>query len=183
LLSEKSLKSLYFALIHCHLIYCNIIWGCAASNVIQELYIKQKKAIRLIYNKPFNFHTHSLFKKADVLPLPSLIKFSQLQFMHSYVHDLIPSSFERIWATNFNRRNEENRPNLRNDQDIEVPFARTNFAQKMPLSAFPKMWNELSNVVKYDPNRIVFSNKLKTCFLEQLIENFVCIRDNCPCCH
>jgi hypothetical protein len=30
-LSEKSLKLLYFALIHCHLIYCNIIWGYSSN--------------------------------------------------------------------------------------------------------------------------------------------------------
>jgi hypothetical protein len=102
--------------------------------------------------------------------------------MHLYFHNLLPKSFESIWPTNFNRREEEDLPNLRNDQDIVVPFGRTNFSQKMPLSFFPKIWNDLRNIFKYDPNNILFSKKLKECIFAQLNEEFVCPRANCPSC-
>jgi Reverse transcriptase (RNA-dependent DNA polymerase) len=182
LLSEKSLKLLYYSLIHCHLIYCNTLWGCAADSTINELFLKQKKAIRLISKESYNSHTQPLFCKSEILPVPSLIKFFQLQFMHSYFHNLVPQSFNRIWITNLNRREEDDVPNLRNDQDIAVPFARTKFAQKMPLTFFPKTWNDFTDIIKYDPNRKIFSNKLKKLMFDKLAEDFLCIRPNCPVC-
>jgi hypothetical protein len=182
MLSEKALKSLYFSLIHCHLNYCNIVWGCANSKCINELFLKQKKAIRLVFKKSYNYHTQPLFSKSNVLPLPTLITFSQLQFMHSYYHNLLPTSFDKIWVTNINRRENEDLPNLRNDQEIAVPFARTNFAQKMPLSLFPKLWNEFTSIIKYDPNKVLFNAKLKEIMMADLNLNFRCNRVNCPSC-
>jgi hypothetical protein len=89
--------------------------------------------------------------------------------MHSYYHNLLPEvSFEKIWVTNFNRRENEDLPNLRNDEEVAVPFARTNFAQKMPLSLFPKIWNEFSNIIKYDLNKILFNAKLKEIMMSDL---------------
>jgi hypothetical protein len=35
--------------VHCHLVYCNQIWGCANASLITELYRKQKAAVRIIF--------------------------------------------------------------------------------------------------------------------------------------
>jgi hypothetical protein len=99
-----------------------------------------------------------------------------------YVHNLLPLSFERAWITNLNRRENEDIPNLRNDQDIDEPYARTNFAQKMPLSYFPKIWNKLNNLAKYDPNITIFCCKIKASIFEELRQESLCNRPNCPSC-
>jgi hypothetical protein len=51
---------------------------------------------------------------------------------------------------------EDEIPNLRNNQDLVAPFARTNFALKMPLALFPKICNDLENDVKYDSSQNIF---------------------------
>jgi hypothetical protein len=160
----------------------NIIWGCANTNVINDLFLKQKKAVRIITKKPYNSHTQPLFCKAEILPLPSLIKFFQLQFMHMYSHNLLPQSFGPAWARNIDRDQNEDRPILRNSQELTVPFARTAFAQKMPLSLFPKMWNEFEDIFKHDPSKNIFSKKLKEHMFKLLSEGFTCVRPNCPVC-
>jgi hypothetical protein len=43
ILSENSLKTLYYSLVHCHLVYGNHIWGCANSNFLTMLYRKTKR--------------------------------------------------------------------------------------------------------------------------------------------
>ena len=43
-----ALSSLYFSLIYPHLIYCNILWGCAAKSILNELFKLQKRAVRII---------------------------------------------------------------------------------------------------------------------------------------
>jgi hypothetical protein len=80
-LSEKSLKTLYYSLVHCHLVYGNQIWGCANESVITDLCCKQKAAVRIISNSSYRVHTEPIFKILNILPLSSLIEFFKLQFI------------------------------------------------------------------------------------------------------
>jgi hypothetical protein len=80
-LSEKSLKTLYYSLVHCHLVYGNQIWGCANESVITDLYCKQKASVRIISNSSYRVHTEPIFKILNILPLSSLIEFFKLQFI------------------------------------------------------------------------------------------------------
>ena len=61
-LSQNALKSLYYALIHSHLLYGIQIWGGAANKYVNEIVLLQKKAIRIICNAKYNSHTEPLFK-------------------------------------------------------------------------------------------------------------------------
>ncbi len=42
-LSEKSLKILYYYMVHCHLVYGNQIWGCANASLITELFANKRR--------------------------------------------------------------------------------------------------------------------------------------------
>ena len=63
ILNESALLSLYYSMIHCHLLYGLNVWSCATQTNIKPLIIKQKYAIRAITNSRFNSHTEPLFKK------------------------------------------------------------------------------------------------------------------------
>jgi hypothetical protein len=62
-LSEKSLKILYYSMVHCHLVYGNQIWGCANGSLITDLYRKQKAAVRIISSSTYRAHTEPIFKQ------------------------------------------------------------------------------------------------------------------------
>ena len=55
ILPHSVLKSLYYALIHPYLEYCNIIWASKNDLQLNKLFLKQKRAIRAIYkfSEPF----------------------------------------------------------------------------------------------------------------------------------
>ena len=74
-LSEKALKTLYYSLIHCHLIYGIHIWSSTAQSNLKELVLKQKNAIRIITSSKYNSHTSPLFKQSKILPFESLVMF------------------------------------------------------------------------------------------------------------
>jgi hypothetical protein len=57
ILSPSALKSLYFAIVHSHLIYGIHIWSSAPTYVINPLVKLQKKAMRIISGAPYNGHT------------------------------------------------------------------------------------------------------------------------------
>ena len=75
ILSEKALKTLYYSLIHCHLVYGIHIWSSTTVGVLNDIKVKQKNAIRTITLSKYNAHTLPLFKKLKILPLDSLIIF------------------------------------------------------------------------------------------------------------
>jgi len=79
-LTEKSLLLLYYLLFHCHLIYAAEVWSSASTHLINQLILKQKAAIRIITKSSYNAHTQPLFKRLEILPLESLIKYHKLVF-------------------------------------------------------------------------------------------------------
>jgi hypothetical protein len=105
-LNENSLKTLYYSMVHCHLVYGNHIWGCANESIISDLYRKQKAAVRIISYSGYRAHTEPIFKRLNILPLPSLIEFFKLQFMQRFIQGHLPPSFNNVWITNEARRSE-----------------------------------------------------------------------------
>jgi Reverse transcriptase (RNA-dependent DNA polymerase) len=183
-LSEKSLKYLYFALIHCHLIYAVHIYSCASENLIKKLFILQKKAIRIISSKQYNAHTEPLFKVKGILPLPKLIYFFNLQFMHQYKFNHLPASFNNTWITNSARRAGQAGLTLRDDDLYYVPFSRTNALSRLPMITLPKLWNEFpNNDIKLIANKLEFNKKLKNYLLSSLEDVPRCTCLLCPACH
>jgi hypothetical protein len=183
-LSEKSLKTLYYAMIHCHLVYGNSIWGSAANSVILDLVRKQKAAIRIITGSGFFAHTEPLFKKLNILPLPSLIDYFKLQFMQQYVQGFLPASFNNTWVTNEARRAETVAMTLRNHNNFFVPVSRLLSLENMPLYAFPKAWISLQDHnLTILRSRDEFNTKLKEYLLSQLSPVVNCTKAYCPSCN
>ena len=89
-----------------------------------ELFKKQKMAIRAINGLKYNDHTEPHFKKLEILPLPSMIDFFSIKFMHRFVQGFLPVSFDDTWTTNAMRREGQNHVCLRNDDNIYIPPAR-----------------------------------------------------------
>jgi hypothetical protein len=133
ILSSNALRMLYFSLIQCHLIYAIEIWSLTAQRNLNELFVKQKMAIRLISNSKYNSHTAPLFKMLKILPLESLVKVSLLKIMHYYVLNKMPISFASTWSTNRARLENTGAPSLRNEDDFRLPYARTNHLLRFPI--------------------------------------------------
>jgi hypothetical protein len=100
ILPPSALKSVYFSLIHSHLIYACKIWSSAGTNSFNNLYLKQQVAICLISNAKYNAHTEPLFSKLKILKLPDLVHEAKLKFMFKVTHNLAPISFANTWPSN-----------------------------------------------------------------------------------
>jgi hypothetical protein len=83
ILSLKSLKLLYFSLVHPHLLYCNVILSCGSESNLKRILTLQKKAIRIVNKKPYNEPTAPLFISNNILPFNKIVVYSKLMFMHS----------------------------------------------------------------------------------------------------
>ena len=177
ILSIKALKSLYYALIHPHFLYCLLIYSCTHPKNLNKLYKMQKQCIRSISNAKYNAHTDPLFSSFDILPFPDLIEHEKLKFMHSVVFNYAPASFNNEFA-----KNSENREYLlRNNEDFIVPRIHINFLNRFPLVSFPVGWNALDHQLKTIFNKKEFKTRIKKSLIQKY-ENFKCGKLFCYVC-
>jgi hypothetical protein len=152
--------SLDWSSIHSHLIYGIHIWSCTADSNLKPLILKQKMALRTLCDASYNAHTEPLFKKCSILPLPYLCEYFKVQFMQKFTQGFLPSSFNDVWVTNAVRRADQDHVELRNDADINIPFARLTSTERQPLTCFPKFGQlflmSKSNLRKMSLNLTIF---------------------------
>ena len=186
ILPPSALKTLYYSLFHCHLTYAIEIWSCAPLSQLKPLITKQKAAIRIIANKPYNSHTEPLFKSLSILPLTDLINLSNLKLFHSYFYSYTPSAFSNTWITTLEHRLQHDQRdllyNLRNNNDYFVPQIRTKFLTRFPLYNLPILWNNLPSHFKEISSKKSFAFHLKTFYLNSLNPIPNCNRLFCPSC-
>jgi hypothetical protein len=183
ILPADALKTLYYSIFHCHLIYAIQIWSSTTSSNYKGLFQLQKTAIRIINNAKYNAHTEPLFKSSEILPLPDLVDFFKLQFMQRCVQKFSRVSFEDVWIRNSIRREGENEILLRNNDLIHIPFSRLASTDKQPLISFPRLWENFPDVqLKFIRNKNEFDSKLKQYFLNKLSDAISCGRLYCYSC-
>ena len=180
ILNSKALKSLYYALIHPHFLYCLPVVSCTNAQNIHALTQLQKKCIRIISKSRYNAHTAPLYHSLNILPLPDLISQQNLLFLHSVEHKYAPISFHNIFPKNLNNQTLHEYP-LRNSEEYYVPRVRNEYLKKFPAYAIPKTWNEINLDSKTLPTPSIFKSKTKKYFIDKL-SNFTCNRLYCFVC-
>ena len=183
ILNQNSLLLLYNSIFHCHLLYAVHIWSCSSSGPINDLFKLQKAAIRIISKTSYNSHTEPLLKKLEILPLPDLISFTKIQFMHRFVQKFIPESFNETWCYNSVRNIGENEIQLRNHLQINQQHSNLAKLDIFPLYNFPKLWHTFPNEqIKILRKISEFDRKLKLYFINDLSSTVDCSRLLCPAC-
>jgi hypothetical protein len=72
---------------------------------------------------------------------------------------------------------------LRNDDDINIPFARLTSTERQPLSSFPRIWSQFPDEqIKFTRNVPEFNKLLKQHYLRKLLSTPGCTRLFCPHC-
>ena len=184
ILTKRAMYSLYYSSIHSNLIFAIQIWSCTAETNLNPLILKQKQAIRILANSSYNAHTEPLFKSCEILPLKSLCSYFKVQFMQKFTQGFLPSSFNDVWISNSVRRAGQNQVELRNEDDINIPFARLVMTSRQPLTDFPRIWDSFPDErIKFIRNVSEFNNELKKHYLDLLSFTPSCTRLLCPHCH
>jgi hypothetical protein len=120
----------------------------ASNSLIDDLFIKQKAAIRIISNTKYNSHTAPLFKKLNILPVRMLIQLHLSKIMFFYKNNMLPPCFENTWLTGMEQNRISGGPLLRNADVYTIQYARTDHLRRFPLHTVPEAWNVLSHDLK-----------------------------------
>ena len=138
-LEPKHLLLLYNAFILPFYNYCGQIWGNTYLSNLSRLTVLQKKAVRLIAHAGNREHSSPLFKQFQVLKLPDLIEYTQLNMLHSFLFGYLPAPLkERFWIA------ENNHSRLvRRRKHFVVPFVSTNYRKFSLFVSAPNIWNSV----------------------------------------
>jgi hypothetical protein len=141
-------------------------------------------AIRILNDSSYNAHTEPLFKSCGILPLKQSCDYFKVQFMQKFTRGFLPSSFDDVWISNKIRRAGQDQVELRNNDDINIPFARLASTQRQPLTGFPKTWASFPDErIKFIRNVVEFNHELKMYYINLLSSKPNCTRLLCPHCH
>ena len=162
--NAKTLRMLYFSMVHSVISYGIIIYGCANKSNLEKLIVKQKHAIRTICNVSYRAHTAPLFKQQKILPIEKLIQYSSIKLMHSFHFRQLPLSFANTWATNIERNPARA---LRNANDLFIPPHRVEFVKRLPLYTLPLFWNTAPGH-KLNPRQHLYLKELKIVLLSSI---------------
>ena len=135
-LPKSALKTLYSSLIHSHINYGLLIWGSSKS--INQLFKAQKKSIRIINTKPYNFHTEPLFKSSNILKIEDQYSCNVSMFMHQHKYNQLPRSFDTLDYFKQKIQRDTRQSKLAN-----CTRPRTTYTSQLPLHQFPRIWNKL----------------------------------------
>jgi len=178
-LPRDSLRTLYFSLLHPHLTFGILAWGNAKSTVLSKTERIQKRAMRMIYNKRTNSHTDPLFKVASILKLSDIYQLEVLLFMHDYLNNKLPISFNGMFPLNA-----DNAYVTRQNNMFTIPRTKSRFVDKLPLYQFPAIWNNhpLSRNASMQVSRKYLKRQVKSTCLDGYLAVINCSNPHCTDC-
>ena len=131
------MKTLYFSLVHSHLIYQNLVWGYDYERLFQL----QKRAIRIISGEHFLAHTSPLFKMHNILKLPDIHCLNQLKFYWRYLHQELPEFF---YSIPFPRNSDMHDHDTRHKDDFRAARPTAEYNRDVIRNSLPAILNNLS---------------------------------------
>ena len=140
LISTENKKLLYSGLIHSHLTYGLPIWGNTSKANIKTLLVKQKKAIRKVYNLSNREHTKPFFIMGKILQMPELIDHTTITYIQSGTHENSPEHITKLWNLK-----PESSQNLRDTRKKFIqPMTKKQWILNLPAGSHAQIWNNSS---------------------------------------
>ena len=122
---------LYNSFIHSKLCYSIDSWGNASAVHLNKIIKFQKKLLRIIYRKPFRYHTNELFEKSDILNVDKL-----------YVYKLFIKARSLYYPASFSSPRYATLYQL---YSLPNPFHSTSAGQRTPTLVASALWKSHKN--------------------------------------
>ena len=170
-LPQRIMKSIYTTMFQSHIQYSDIIWGISSNKSINNIIVKQKKAIRTICGAKYNAHTDPLFAKLKILKFKDLTVLNICQFVIKLLMKKLPQSFTSIFTfLNSHRVNK-----------LLVGVPKSRALETFPAVYYPKIWNGQSSDLRNSKSVREFKVSFKRKSFSKY-EMFRCNKNKCfPC--
>lgn len=154
-------RQIYYATIHSHLHYCLLIWGTTTKTNLKNLYLLQKRAVRLIELLPFRSHTAPFFEKHRLLVINN-IRYKKLAMI---IYREVKSNRIEFFRKYHERDHSHNLRHISFKKDT----LRTNYGTQKLTYQIPHFLNEHPTVmalIEQSSSIYVFKKKIHTFLLK-----------------
>jgi len=160
-LNTNHLTTLYYSLIYPYIDYGISLWGSTYKTHVNKIFIKQKKAIRIMTGAQYNAHTNPLFKQLNVAKLDDLYKLQIAKYMYNFFTKTLPPPLTTLFTSNDTIHTYD----TRNKQNPHVAQRRISRTSKSLRHKGPEIWYSI-------PKEIISKKTIKS-FSKQLKKSFI----------
>ena len=107
--------------------------GQCEKKYVKPIKITQKRMIRIINDKPYDYHTHELFHSSKISKMEDELDFNKAKLAHSIWYGTAP---ETIGSSL-----EKSENNQRRQIDFHIPNYKKKVIYRLPKVEIPKYWN------------------------------------------
>ena len=157
-LTLRALKQIYYSLVFPQLTYCNIVWSGVPNNRLKDLFLKQKKIIRVINSLGRYDHTNAAFLALNILKFNEIKEYCIALFVYKTINS--PDN------TMFTFRN-NSQYCLRNANLLQPPMTHSLQSQSSIRYQGVGVWNSLPTTLREKPTIATFKQTLKLFLLNR----------------
>jgi hypothetical protein len=144
ILDQQIIISLYYSIFHSYLRSGIAFWG--SSIVIRNVFVQQKRVIRIITSKPKRFSCKKLFIDLKILTVPCL-----------YIYETLKGTWDHL--NEFNRNLNVHKYDTRLKEDLHIVQHRTSAFGKAHINMGIKLYNKLPTDIKLCVSKKLFLKK------------------------
>ena len=136
----KILLKLYFSYIHSYLNYANIAKTSTCATKLKRVYLKQKHAVCIVFNKDKITRSKPFFENLNALNVYEINIYQHLKFMYKFINNQIPSIF-----SDFIKRADHKYPKNFSQSSFYLKRYSLNSTKYSISTCGPKLWNDVVN--------------------------------------
>lgn len=162
-LPKKALTTLYFTMVHPHLLYGISIWGGTFKTYQNKLNTLQNKAVKIVTGANYYDHATPSYIDLNLLKLPDLYQHEIAKLMFRQTNNNFPLTFSNFFIKTTEVHYKTTRLAL-NKTSLRIPRYKTAKLQRSFKYQGVKIWNSIPESHK----KLSFS-KFKKCYKQDLI--------------
>ena len=162
--NKHILVMLYYSLIYPFLTYGVHVWGLTFPSFLTQLFIIQKKAIRVISFSEPKSHSEPLFKSLNLLKLNDVIELQILSFVYQWSHRLLPPCFSEYFKFTSSVHSYSTRQSSNGNLYL-ASVNTTQYGLRSLKFTGPRLWNSLPTSLTTSNSLRIFCKTLKNSML------------------
>ena len=162
--SKHILVMLYYSLIYPFLTYGVHVWGLTFPTFLTQLFIVQKRAIRIISFSEPKSHSEPLFKSLNLLKLNDVIESHILSFVYQWSHGLLPPCFSKYFNFTSSVHSYATRQSCNRNLYV-ASVNNTQYGLRSLKFTGPRLWNSLPTSITNSNSLRIFRKTLKDSML------------------
>ena len=143
-LPAKALCTLYYSVIHPHLLYGITIWGTTFKSCLKRLSSLQNRAIKQIVDCHWQSNANPCYAQLNILKLNNLYTHEIAKLMFKYAHKTTPIAFSSFFTPVISIHTRITRL-ASYSNNLYLPRYKTNKLQKSFKFQGIKIWNSIPN--------------------------------------